>query len=165
MARNSTLEESSTATRTGRYWWQRCCHGRTTDSCGPPIHGGEVGGARTGAVNTEALRGRRRLSERFFSVPLDDDLGSRLLLHVEGVMAVWFLCLVGDNGGRRWLVMRSSAAAESEVEQKRRGMRKEKERGGNSPQCRIGAPWHGQRQRPAVTGACALSAMSAITRR
>jgi hypothetical protein len=37
----------------------------------------------------------------------------------------------GDNIGWRWPMMRSNAVGENEAEQKWRGRRKEKERGGN----------------------------------
>jgi hypothetical protein len=85
--------------RTGDRWQQRCIHGQTTDSHGPPGHGGEDGCARTTAVDGAAARGGQWLSERFFPMSLAGDSGSRLLLHIEGVMAMWVPGLVGDNGG------------------------------------------------------------------
>jgi hypothetical protein len=113
------------------------------DSCSPPGHGGEAIGARTAPVNGEAARRRCRLGEWFFLVPLASDSGSWLLLHVEGATMMWFLGLVGDNGGWRWPATRSSAAAESKAEHKQCGRRKKKERGWNPPQCRIRVPRHG----------------------
>jgi hypothetical protein len=115
--------------RTGDRWRQRCIHGQTMDSHGPPGHGGEDGCARTTAVDGAAARGRQWLSERFFPTSLAGDSGSRLLLHIEGVMAMWVPGLVGDNGGQRWPTMWSRAVAKSEVEQKRHGRRKEKGEG------------------------------------
>jgi hypothetical protein len=147
-------------TWTGGHWQQLCRRGQTTNSRGPPRRGGEAKGARTAAVDGEALRGRRWLRERFFLVSLAGDSGSRSLLHVEGVTVVWFPGLVGDNGGQRWLVMWSSAVAKSEVEQMRRGRRKEKERGGNPPQRRIRAD---SARVVTTTDAYTLSTVSAVT--
>jgi hypothetical protein len=51
-----------------------------------------------------------------------------LLLHAEGVTAVWFPGLVDDNDGWRWPVTWSRVVAKSEAEQKRCGRRKGKGR-------------------------------------
>jgi hypothetical protein len=130
MARNSAAVESSTAMRTGGRQWQRCRHGQTMDSCGPPRRGGEAGGARTAAVNGEAARGRRWLGEWLFLVSLASDSGSWLLVHVEGVMAVRFPDLVGNDAGQRCPVTWSKVGGKSEAKRRVRGKR-ERARGGS----------------------------------
>jgi hypothetical protein len=79
-------------------------------------------------VDGEVARGRWWLGERLFPASLAGDSGLRLLLHVEGVIVVRFPGLVGDNGGRRWPVMWSRAAAKSEAEHKQHGRREGKGR-------------------------------------
>jgi hypothetical protein len=63
-------------------------------------------------------------------VSLASDSGSWLLLHIEGVTAVRFPGLVGDDGGQRWPATWSKAAGESEAERRARHRRGGKERGG-----------------------------------
>jgi hypothetical protein len=85
--------------RTGCRQRQRCRPGQTMDSRSPPGRGGEAGGARTVALDSEAVRGRWQLDEWLFSASFDGDSGSWLLLHVEEVTMVRFPSLVYDNGG------------------------------------------------------------------
>jgi hypothetical protein len=74
---------------------------------------------------------------------------------------------------RRWMGWRSTVSREagtSKAERRARGrssMGGGRERGENPPppQHWIRPPRHGQRRRPAVTGACALSAVSVVTAR
>jgi hypothetical protein len=49
------------------------------------------------AVDGEVARGRRRLSDRLFPALLAGDLGSWLLLHVEGVTVEQFPCTLPDK--------------------------------------------------------------------
>jgi hypothetical protein len=72
-------------------------------------------------LDGEAARGRWWLSEWLFSALLAGDSGSWLLLHVNGVTAVRFPSLFGDNGGQRWLATWSRVAGKSEVERRVRG--------------------------------------------
>jgi hypothetical protein len=80
-------------------------------------------------VDGKAVRGRRWLSERLFPVSLAGDLGSWLLQHVEGVAAVWFPGLVGNDSGQRWLATWSKVVGKSKAERRARGRRECARRG------------------------------------